>query len=112
MDPDPSTDAILQALAKPERRILLRELADQSTQEVSVDALEEVLTRELGGPPPEVRSTTEVAIQLRHVDLPRLDDVGLCAYDAQRECVEYRPNEFVETLLELLEERRSPGRIH
>lgn len=112
MDADPSTDAILQTLADPQRRIVLRELAEESCPEVSVDALEEVVAHELEAPPMEIRSTSEIAIQLRHVHLPRLDEVGLCNYDADRECVEYRPNEFVEGLLAFIEERRRQGRVH
>lgn len=109
MDTDPSTDAILQALADPQRRVVLREIAEESCTEVSVDALEEVVAHELERPPPEMRSTTTIAIQLRHVHLPTLDEVGLCEYDPERECVEYCQNEFAETILECIEERHRPG---
>lgn len=112
MDHDPPTDEVLLALADPQRRIVLRALVDEFPSEVSVDALEEVVARELEGQPPSLRSTSTIAIQLRHVHLPRLDEVGLCTYDADRECVAYRGDEFVETLLEYIEERRRPGRVH
>lgn len=112
MDADPSTDAILQALANPQRRIVLRELAEEACLEVSVDALEEVVAHEMDTPAPGSRPTSEIAIQLRHVHLPRLDEVGLCEYDAERDCVEYQRDEFVERLLEFIEERRRPGRVY
>lgn len=112
MDTDPSTDAILQALANPQRRVVLRELVEESCPEVSVDALEEVVAHELERPLPEIRSTTKIAIQLRHVHLPTLAKAGLCEYDPERECVEYRPNEFAETILECIEERHRPGPVH
>jgi DNA-binding transcriptional ArsR family regulator len=112
MDADQSTDAILQVLADPQRRTVLRDLVEESCPEVSVDALEEVVAHETEGSPPEVGSTSEIAIQLRHVHLPRLDDVGICEYDPDRECVAYCPNEFVERLLEVIEERHRPGRVH
>lgn len=112
MNAEPPVDAVLQALADPQRRVVLRELAEESCSEISVDALEEVVAHELEGPPPEIRSTSEIAIQLRHVHLPTLDEVGLCEYDADREFVKYNPDEFAETLLEFIEERPSTGRIH
>lgn len=111
MDADPPTDEILQALAHPQRRIVLRELAEESCQSVSVDALEEVVAHELEGWPPEFGATTEIAIQLRHVHLPRLEEAGLCEYDAEAECVEYHGTEFAEALLEFLDERHRPGRV-
>lgn len=111
MDADLSTDEILQVLADPRRRIVLRELAEKPSREVSVDALQEVVARELEGPPPRPRAATKIAIQLRHVHLPRLEEAGLCEYDADGERVEYRSSEFAEALLEFLEERRRPGRV-
>lgn len=106
MDDDPPTDAVLDALANPQRRIVLRQLVEAPSSELSVDALEAVVARRLEDPPPTVRTSSEVAIQLRHVHLPRLDDAGLCTYDANRECVAYRPNEFVESVLECIVEHR------
>ncbi|AGN02226.1 hypothetical protein L593_11405 [Salinarchaeum sp. Harcht-Bsk1] len=107
-DSEASTDALLRAIADSQRRYVLRELADASASEVTVDALAEVL---LDGPTSrssDRRSRREIAIQLRHVHLPRLEDVGLCRYHEDRDVVEYCPDEFVESLLDLLERRASP----
>lgn len=104
MDTHPSIDATLQALANPERRLVLRELAGETSTEVTVDALEEAVAHELEGPPLQTGAHRDIAIQLRHVHLPTLDEAGLCRYDPERECVEYYGDEFVESLLEFIEE--------
>lgn len=115
------TDEILHAIADRQRRIVLRELAgilessdhdrpepaDESSIVASVDALEEAIDRARARPDADSQSPSEVAIKLRHVHLPVLEDCGLVRYDPDRERVEYRPDEFVESLLTFLERRRS-----
>ena len=107
-----SIDAILQALADPQRRIVLRELADESASVLPVQALEQAVSRGLEHSSPESPSRTAVEIQLRHVHLPRLDDAGLCAYDPDEQFVEYCGDEFAESLLEFLEDRTPSRRVY
>lgn len=107
MDADVSIDELLQALANSHRRIVLRELADRSAEECPVSELEASVVRDVDQSPTAVRTRSEVKIQLRHVHLPTLDDVGLCEYDPGRERVAYVADELAESLLECIDER--PG---
>lgn len=112
MDTDPSIDAVLYALANQQRRLVLRELAHVPDTEVTVDALEATVAHGLEEPPAEIRSPTEIAIQLRHVHLPALDEAGLCRYDVEQERIEYCSNVLAESLLDFLEERGRSEQVH
>lgn len=111
MDADVSTDELLQVLANAHRRIVLRELADRSAAECPVGALEETVVQRVDRSTG-VQTRSEIAIQLRHVHLPALDDVGLCEYDSARERVTYEGNEFVESLLECIDDRSRSNQLH
>lgn len=112
MNEDSPIDDLLRALADAQRRIVVRELAAESPPEVTVDALEEAVRRGTDRPAAGAPSSGEVAIRLRHVHLPILDDARLCNYDPERERVEYCPDEFAESLLAFIEEELPPGRHH
>lgn len=112
MNEDSSIDDVLRALADARRRIVVRELASESPSEVTVDALEEAVLRDVKRLPAVDRSSTAVEIQLRHVHLPVLEEAGLCRYDPGRERVEYRPDEFAESLLAVIEDELPQGQRH
>ncbi|GAB3679359.1 hypothetical protein GCM10028857_00620 [Salinarchaeum chitinilyticum] len=112
MDATVSVDELLQALANSHRRIVLRELATRPAEECPVSVLEETVLDGIDRSPPPVRTRSEIAIQLRHVHLPTLDDVGLCDYDADRERVAYVPDEFAESLLERIDQRSRTNQLH
>lgn len=124
LEMEPQTDEILHAIADHQRRIVLRELAgiprssdhdrpepaDESSIVVSVDALEGAIGRARARRDADFRSSSDIAIKLRHVHLPVLEDCGLVGYDPDRERVEYHSNEFVESILAFLERRRQSSR--
>ncbi|WP_248516612.1 DUF7344 domain-containing protein [Salinarchaeum laminariae] len=112
MDADVPTDELLQALANPHRRLVLRELVESPCEVIPVSELEAAVFREIDRSTSQIRTQSETAILLRHVHLPALADAGLCEYDSDRERVVYDPDEFAESLLAFIEERRRADQIH
>lgn len=112
MDADVPINELLQALANSHRRTVLRELTDRSAEECPVSALEESVVRNADRSSTAVRTRSEVAIQLRHVHLPTLDDVGLCEYDPDLERVAYVSDELAESILECIDERPRSNQVH
>lgn len=98
----PPADDVLEILAHPRRRQVLRHL--RATGSTSVDAvLDHVVT---GDEADSVARRRRVAIQLHHVHLPKLVDAGLLTHDDGRGVVELTAsNEFVESLLSLVNDR-------
>lgn len=82
-DRRPSTETVMDLLADPRRRCVVRELLFDG--ETTVDRLADRIDEELGdgaGPRPAVRA------RLFHVDLPRLANAGIVAWDRDAEVVE------------------------
>jgi hypothetical protein len=98
----PATDEVLHAVSDEQRRILLRELARSDDPPPPLEAL--VARIELGAEQAPT-SREAIRIQLEHVHLPVLEDLGLCRYDAEHDLVEYVGDEFTESLLEFLAAR-------
>jgi DNA-binding transcriptional ArsR family regulator len=95
-------DAIFGALSDARRRRVIRILAapaegtgDGGRDGTTVSSLADSLaTRESGRPP-----TDRLAVSLRHVHLPQLDDAGVVDYDPDRSRVRYEAVPLVERLL-------------
>lgn len=92
-----ATDDILLAIANRRRRIVLETLSDSDAHEVPFERLVSDITGRLEANRESLRE--EVAIELRHAHLPKLDELGLIDYDRQRRAVRYQTDDEVESLL-------------
>ena len=109
--PDPSAvpfrrslDRVLDLVGDPVRRSLLYDLSGRSTDPIPirdlVDALETRLrTSSLRKP----LDRDSIAIRLRHVHLPALEEAGLLTVDREHDTVEYESNPALESWLAYLE---------
>lgn len=87
-----NTSKIFAALAEPRRRTILRYFVTRDVEAASFDELLEALLA--SDVPPNDRSTAE--IQLRHADLPALEQCNLIEQDERSETVRYRGEPLVE----------------
>lgn len=83
---------IFAALAEPHRRDILRYFVSRDVEAATYDELLEALLASDG--PPNDRSTAE--IQLRHADLPALEQCGLVERDERSETVRYQGDPLVD----------------
>lgn len=83
---------IFAALAEPRRRKILRYYVSRDVEAATYDELLEAILASDG--PPNDRSTAE--IQLRHADLPALEQCGLVEQDERSETVRYQGDPLVE----------------
>lgn len=83
----PGLDAVLTALAHPQRRTILSVLAEQDGLVAHAELARAVIARTSGDDFP--GDEAEVRIQLRHDHLPKLADAGLVEYDAEAGTVGY-----------------------
>lgn len=92
-------DAVFDGLSDGRRRLVCRVLADGGGPTPFDELVDAVVARErpTDGSPSAARET--VAVDLRHVQLPKLDDVGIAEYDADGGTVAYRADETVKELL-------------
>lgn len=94
-------DRLFDCLSDSRRRLVCHVLAaaDGRTVEVS-DVVDAVVARERSGSTPAPADHREnVAIDLHHVQLPKLDAAGIVEYDPDARTVTYRPDEIVERCL-------------
>lgn len=93
--PEPITaDTALRLLAERRRRQVLRQLADTDTP-TTIDRLGEAILAAVGS---ETDITEEgLAIQLHHIHLPKLQEVGVIEYDQRGGTVRRGP-QFRDTL--------------
>lgn len=96
------TNDVLHAVSNEERRIVLRTLARSDDPPLPVETLVGRIARRSDTAP---ESREAIRIQLVHVHLPVLEDLGLCSYDADDDLVAYTGDEFTESLLEFLAAR-------
>lgn len=107
-----STEKVLQLIADPRRRTILRHLRDTGGIAVSVDELSNALAaKRTDLSPKDVTSTTSLRqsaddagakAELHHDHLPRLADAGVIEYDQHDGVVRYHPHERLETLLQFV----------
>lgn len=92
-------DAVFDGLSDGRRRLVCHVLADGGGPTPFDDLIDAVVARErpTDGSPSADRET--VAVDLRHVQLPKLADAGIVEYDVDGGIVEYRADETVEELL-------------
>lgn len=100
-----SFDTVLDLIAAARRRTLLYALKDSQSSSLTLDALVDAVSeRESSIPkrtPPDSRE--EVRMALRHVHLPKLDEVGIVDYDPEAATVRYHRNEALEACLQYVE---------
>lgn len=68
-------DRLFETLQSTRRRLVLAELVEHGS--IALTVLAESLVREV----PEADDVHRVAVRLRHVDLPKLEEAGLVDYD-------------------------------
>lgn len=102
LENSPPTNDVLHAVSNEQRRIMLRTLSRSDDPSLPIESLvgRIALRAETA---PESRET--IRIQLLHVHLPVLEDLGLCSHDADDGTVAYTGDEFTESLLEFLAAR-------
>ena len=83
---------VFAALAEPRRRKILRYFVSRGVESASYEELLEALLASDGAPTD--RSTAE--IQLRHADLPALEQCNLVEQDERSETVRYQGHPLVE----------------
>lgn len=107
MTPIPfSLDSVLSLLSAGRRRTILYHLRDRDADgPVSLDELVRgVQARERAASNrPSSASTDEIRLALAHTHLPRLDEAGIVAYDADERVLTYDANPALESCLEYVE---------
>lgn len=93
-----TTETLLELLADPQRRTVLRHLRE--TGECDVAELIEAIATD-GGTTASHRPSHETvsAVELHHSHLPRLADAGIVEYDRTAGVVRYRGTDRLEALL-------------
>lgn len=98
-----STDAVLQVATHERRRRILQYLGEHDGDTVSTDDLAEWLrntaTESSGG---SRLDREQLVIELHHVHLPKLDEVGVIEYDVETGTVRPRLQPRVETFVEFV----------
>lgn len=94
-------DELLRVLSGARRRVVLRALLTRGG-ETTLDALVADLAESAD------LSESQVRIDLHHNHLPKLQEVDVVEYDPETGRVDYRRNQAVETLLDVVE---SPGAL-
>lgn len=96
-----SSDACLRLVADRNRRRIIQQLRHESSSETTVDDLVDRLHSDGSVSDDDRRiSREQLAIDLYHSSLPKLDAHGVIEYDRERGIVRYQPNELVETVLD------------
>ena len=89
-------DERFDALARTDRRAVIQFFRDESTEEVTLDAL---VTGIVDGSYWDT-DESQARHYLHHSTLPKLADTGILDYDAKRKTVRYRGQPAVEQLLD------------
>lgn len=98
-----TTETLLELVADPQRRAVLRYLRENGEHRVTLERLTENV--ETGADDASVRHPSRgsgVVFDLHHHHLAKLDDAGVVEYDWSDRTVRYRPNDRVEELLEFV----------
>lgn len=86
--PDQSLPTVFAALSRPRRQTILEYVLEHGELTVA-DLADLVAEHENGRPLPEIHEddVLEIYTRLWHVDIPKLQDAGLIAYDQERDLV-------------------------
>ncbi|MDS0279980.1 hypothetical protein NDI85_19535 [Halomicroarcula sp. S1AR25-4] len=96
----PTVEEALQAVQTGRRRQALRYLAGNGDGPVEVATLADALRNSADSTTvPPSREKERLEVTLHHVDLPKLDEMGLLEYDRQHRTVSYHGIDSVEELL-------------
>lgn len=99
-----SFDTLLELLSEPRRRTLLYALKDHPSQGVPLDELaERIHEREQAIPVREADPFDRIRIDLVHVHLPKLEEIGILEYDDETKTVLYDANLGLESFLRYVE---------
>lgn len=102
----PSTETLLELVADPRRRMILRHLSENGDGAVALDELTGTIAT--GGGQEMVRHApgdTRASVELHHTHLPKLAGAGLIEYDQRSETIRYRSHDRLEALLEFVSAR-------
>lgn len=97
-----ATDDVLHAVSNEQRRIVLRALSRSDDPPLPAETLVARIALRAESAP---ESREAIRIQLEHVHVPVLENLGLCSYDVDDGTVEYTGDDFTESLLEFLAAR-------
>lgn len=100
---DLSLNATLEVLAHHHRREILRTLVDAPRHVAVVDELVSRLSNRETKRTGERPGRDQIVMELHHIHLPKLTEVGLVEYDARSQELRYQRHERLEGLLEYLE---------
>lgn len=92
-------DRILEILSHPGRREILGFLVDASSETCSIDEVVDHLAAERDAAD-SAAEQRRLALQLRHVHLPKLAQEGVIEYDPSTGALRYLPDDDLETWLE------------
>lgn len=92
--PTPLDDAF-RAFADPFRRAIICELVDDPDRAFTITALSERVVRRFERATPE-----QLAQDMQHIHLPRLESLGVIEYDHRSETVRYRDPDAVSRVLD------------
>lgn len=95
-----SLDATFDVLADTDRRIILGHLIEAPDHVATVDELVTQLVTRKADQRGEVPSPDSLEMQIHHIHLSKLVDVGLVEYDARSEELRYWPDDRLETWLQ------------
>lgn len=98
LEDDERVDKLLDLLTTQHCRSLLTYFGRTQKEVASVPELADKISKEDHG------GTYQVAIQLRHSTLPRLEDAGVIEYDPRSETVRYQGDSDLEALLDAISE--------
>lgn len=87
-------------LADADRRVILSRLIDAPDHVATIEELVSQLVKRKADQTGELPSPDGVEMQIHHIHLPKLVDVGLVEYDARNEELRYRPDDRLETWLQ------------
>lgn len=95
------SNSLLEVLADEQRRCVVAYLSDTSDDVASVSELTRHVTKHCA----DAHNREQVAVNLHHVGLPKLEEAGVLEYDSRSNTVRYHPGSKVETLLDCLREQ-------
>lgn len=99
-----SLDATFDVLAVADRRTILATLIEASDNVASIDELVNQLVERKAEETGELPSPDHVEMQIHHIHLPKLAEIGLVEYDVRNEELRYWPDEHLEAWLQRAQE--------
>ncbi len=97
-----SLETLVPLAADRRRRQALHHLRHETNGQTTIDDLIDALSDSESGPHDQQIDREELAIQLHHVHLPKLTEVGVVDFDTTEGTVRYQPDEQIERILDEL----------